>query len=671
MAICIPPANGVPWISEPPQWWDNTASKPRAYNTSLEDPRWDGAVRREYQYGTTTDAVFRAVQQTEGGKPYIYLLWHVLEDPSPDLATDGIFVGFQRPGGTAYVIEVDAYGSLAPGTPAQNPAGFTVYQRTGPGAWSSISPNPTWLTEATKAWLTVHPGPPQTYEWAIAMRVPVNNAGELNSAGMGAGGGINLSGASFKFFFAIVTDHGAQTGAYPVYWPRLENQPNIEITLNNATLQNVYPEPNFWDDATLGTGGVLGCGPGISLDRNDIGTTNTDPTTGLPAPTQIHASLVNPTTNHIYARPYNNTGVAVDAHAIRASFRTANWGSQVPWSGQFAAGATPWEEILDGTPDPAHRDNQAVIPQATKGEIAFDWTISTAQAADWVGPGASKQLHQCMLVTLSAPGQNIDFVNDSIYQNMDFVKTSTFERPLEISLKGLPQAKGRALPIGGTTDVFVYVSVRNMPKAAPTPIQPRDLTEIFHPEKPFTRARIMPLLGQPLLRQRNGEPPDSGGPIGSPPNVPPRKPPQLPPRPVPPPSTNELLASLPNVRYLPYYSTGKRIRIGGKVRPVIRSLTSFGYIVQQSRAVVGWDHALGGAFTKVGPNVYKLGVPAGGTKQVLTRVIGYEGRLPQNRLAEIVAGPPGPIQKSIPVLKNMPGIGSVLNRVVMTVLRRG
>jgi hypothetical protein len=665
----IPQATGVPGMwGEAPQWWDNSASKPRSYNDSWDDPRWNGATRRDYQTGTSADAAFRAVYMNEGGKNVLYLQWHVYDDPSFDALTDSVFVGFQQPaiGTTQYIFEIGAYTAPPAGGAAvvdAVPGKITAYQRAGTSGVATALANQTWMTESTRIWLVVHPNgaAPDTYEWVISMRVPVLTSGTINAAGAAGGGGINLSGASFKFFFAIAADQGQQIGVSPSYWPREENQPGILIDVD-ASLQNVYPNPGIWDDVHLGIGGGA-----VSLDPLNLGTANTDPATGLPAPNQIRVSLSAPTpVNHVYAKPYNGTAAAIPAHKIFATFRTANWGSQIPWSWQTAAGATAWEEITDGNPPPNARNNAAPITSGAYGEIAFDWQISTTQAADWVGPSASKMTHQCMLVTLSAPGTNIDFANDSVYRNMDFVKTSVFNRTVELSLEGLPKPR-LALPTA-QKDVFVIVNARNMPKSVPAgkALPALKLQEAFSAGQVVAQPHLESLLehrtellgreaisirGPALERLRRRDDVEV--------EIPPKQV-QLPPDA---PTIDDMLDHVSSVQYSTFYATGKRIRVGNKVRPVLKRMTSFGYIIQQSRAVTGWDYALGGVFQKVGPNVYKVRVTPGATKAIYTKVQGYEQVVPAKRMPEIIAGPPGKIQASIPIAKNLPAVGSLASRV--------
>ena len=60
-------------------------------------------------------------------------------------------------------------------------------------------------------------------------------------------------------------------------------------------------------------------------------------------------------------------------------------------------------------------------------------------------------------------------------------------------------------------------------------------------------------------------------------------------------------------------------------RPVLEPQTSFGYVVTHEGKLHGWEHQLTGAkLTQVGPNVYRLRVPAGGEAVVTTRITARE-----------------------------------------------
>lgn len=588
MTSCIPVAGGVPGLPGPPQWWD-TADPPRPHDASLDDPRWRGALRRGYNSGAAEEGIFRALHAIEGGTPVLYLSWNVLHDPSGAPNFDEVHVMFQRPGGPLLRIQVIAYSSLAASYEAQSTAGITVTSTPAGGGPQTTVANPTWLGD-TRGWLTLPGGGATSYEWAIAMRVPITAAGpDIDNNGINLG---NVAGgSSFNFWYAVVKDMDDFVAAY--YWPRT----GAQITINDE-LENVYPTTGL-DSVRLGSG--AGCGDGIALSALDVGTTNTDPATGLPTPNDFHVSATSPTTNHVFARP-TNTGAAVAPNALSASFRTANWGSQADFT--FAVGATPWEEILPGTPKRCTAGIPAPDPAnpVQQGTIEFDWTISTAEAAQWLPPPqgtGQKWRHQCMLVTLSGP---YDFINDSVYRNMDFVPASVFERLAEINVRGLeslPRTK---------REIYLYVERSNMP---------RDVDG--EPQASPDVKRVITALGR-------------GGEGRSARNEPPERP-----RP-----TIEQIASLvPTVRYHVYHETGRRINVNGEVKPVVEEQTSFGHFVQHEGGVYGWDVVLGGAFEKIADNLYRLEVPEGGKTVINTKVHAWE-EPPAGERPEIEPAPPQP-----------------------------
>jgi hypothetical protein len=553
----------------------------------LNDPRWRGAVRRGYQNGTGEAAVFRGLHLAEAGSPVLYASLQVFNDPTQGTNLDSVYVGLQKSGGTAYVIEIFAYDTVAD-QDAEDVAGLQVFERTGT-TWTSLTNPPNWLNQA-KGWLKVLPG--AKYNWAVNLRIPTRNGGAaIDNDAIDLG---NLAGgATFKFWYAMVKDLGAGVVAY--YWPRT----GAEITLSDEG-DNVFPDPATWDTARTGSG--AGCGTGISLNGWDIGTTNNDPNTGLPAPHLILVSTTPPApTNHLYAKPLNQTGADITPQSLHATFRTANWGSAADFT--FAVGATPWEEVLPGT---AKHNGAISTPTGSQASIEFDWTIPTSAAGDWL-PGGSKWKHQCMLVTLSGA---YDFINDSAYRNMDFVPASDFERLAEINLKGVKKLPGS----GGKRDVYVYVDRSNMP---------RDIRE---PERP---PRLKDAIES--IEERRG----SNGPVEF--------------------SDHErerytdydlfdvLATYVPTVRYQVFHTTPGKINVHGKVKPVLQEQTAFGYFIDHEGDVFGWDQTLGGDFEQLkDAGLFKLKVPEGGRVVIKTKVRAWDERPPADRPPEIEPGPPQP-----------------------------
>ena len=652
MPSCIPAGIDIPGMPGGPQWWE-PAGTPREYwgkPLAQPDPRWNGATRRTYNYGTAEQGGFRAKYAVEAGQPVLYLAWEINLDPTLNAGSDAVIFGIQGASGVPHVFEIGAYSG---GGAAANPrptASRTLYkQNPGTIRWITDSTTPFgWINDA-RSWLESSASG-TTHRWAIHVRVPSMAAGDLNDTGVALG----ALGTEFLFFYAIVKD--TAVGAVPYKWPRDVASPYLD----DATGEMVFPAPATWDRVKLGTG--ADCAPGISLNAFDIGTKNTDPATGLPAPHLILVSTTNPPTNHLYALPANGMAQQIPAGALHASFRTANWGSQTAWSFKTAPGATAWEEVLPGTP----KTNAAAIPAPAggappKGEITFAWTIPAAQAGDWIPPSGSKFKHQCMLVTLSAPAHNFDFVNDSAYRNMDFVPASEFEREVDIDVRGALAAEGglgaRPAAAGRSQDVYIQVQQDNMPRKVPPgrPHVPKPFRDVFEPGKPV-RFRDLETLG---VARADVVSDVSGARIARRPE----EPGGVEPGRAPLPTFDDLAEALTTVRYFVYRDTGRRIRVGGHVRRLLEEQTSFGYFVEHTGPVRGWDHALGGPFAKVAPNVYRLPVPTEGVQRIATKIVAYERALPRVRMSDIVAGPKARVQPRIPVLKNFPGLGSIVNRV--------
>lgn len=621
MTLNIPAARGVPGFEtlgqRAPQWWDPSNPGGLTYDANVDsdglpnDPRWNQATRHEWSTGTTTEGIFRALFQNEpapSGPPVLYLTFQVLQDPTANTGTDGIYLGLQGASGTPHIFELTAYSNFAAGP--QNPT-VTVWGKVDnadhydPQTWSPGT-EPSFLLTA-RSWFSVHGSSPnQSYTWAINVRIPALTSGDITNDG------INL-GSSPKIFFAMIKDTGA--GAVPYMWPRTAAAPYLDTTVNPPFGKMKFPAVTSWDTINLGAGGA-----GISLSPSDIGTTNSPPNT-------INFSTVHDTLNTLYADVTNNSGAPIPAGTLRARFRIANWGSQ-DWS-SYLAGSSDWMEVPP--PNPPVRTNAQDIPNGSVGpdrRITDPWTISAADAVSWQG----KPNHQCLLVTLSGvPPAQYDFVNDSAFNNMWFVQVaSAIEQQAMIKVPQVRAGILGRLPFFRPANVYMFVSASNMPVSTPRfrPLPPRYLGSMLPIERP--------LLGQHLTDIH----------------------PELAINPREPVTIDRLASVLTTLRYFVYRDTGKKIIIGGQVRPLLQPQTSFGYFIQHRKPITGWDSALIGSFAPVAgtANMYKLAVPAAGKVTIATRIVGYETEAPRKRLPSILRAPAGPIQSKVPILRNLPSI---------------
>jgi opacity protein-like surface antigen len=73
-----------------------------------------------------------------------------------------------------------------------------------------------------------------------------------------------------------------------------------------------------------------------------------------------------------------------------------------------------------------------------------------------------------------------------------------------------------------------------------------------------------------------------------------------------------------------YYDTGKKIKINGVLRPILRPMTSFGYFINHEGDLEGWKNSLKGAGlinpVPNAPNWYKIAVSNNGTAKITTTI---------------------------------------------------
>jgi hypothetical protein len=339
------------------------------------------------------------------------------------------------------------------------------------------------------------------------------------------------------------------------------------------------------------------------LAGDQIGTLNTptsfiNPTLNFP-----NVFFANPT----YSADPNTTLPTIGVGQLKARFRIADWGSVI---GDANA---PWDDI----PNLGSVSNsQPIAPGGSAGQnnINGTWSLSQTDRCKFVGnngqtdpyvggvlgtfvpgdlncnTGWTKALHQCIQVTLSAAG--IDFINDSAARNMDFAKASSFDQEAQINIAGLPSL-GTA-----NRDVYLFIEKQHMP-SFPTIVNGT-------PAPPSVPAP--PPGGQPPPVPQ----PTPGGEARPSARV-------AVPAPPPPPGLAQLAASLPTYIVHAYHDTGKTQTVKGVTYAVLEPQSSFGYFVQHTGLLFGWQAAIAGA-TQIAPDFYKLSVPEGGRTIIKTQI---------------------------------------------------
>ena len=597
--LCMPLAQGVPgqYWTQGPQWW---TPGPAAQLTQLDDPRWRGAVNRSYDNGTGLEAAFRGIYHVDGGQTYLMMSFQVYTDPDATGQADLVWLGLQRgghgSGAPAYIIKVEC------------PAAVTAIDAgpTGGVQWATVPENGGTETAVVGAtpqledahWLTLPGGGNNVYSWALNLRIPVRNGGaDIDANGLNLG---NI-GDTFAFWFTIIVDHGQKDPndpnayiAVPYTYPR-----TMAAGLTGLHADPTFPSTANWAKAKLGG---VDCGSGISLAGSDITANN--------GTNNIHAVLGQTTTNTFTVKPFNNGITAgVDAGALEATFRIANWGSQTPID-KAPPNMTDWQEIpFAGTPPNApvgtgggHPTNQAAIPNGQYGDLHFDWLIDANTAQYWSAANPLFAPHQCVYAQLKeVGGSGFDFINDSAYNNMNVVPTaSPAVTAAEFSVKGRPATVG---PKGGSQKLYVFVERSSAPRPmnaaqykqlllkerqqpAPTPVEKPSVPVERTPVSPITQAPVSPIERAPVPLTLT----PITGLVGHMEINQPAEPIiariaglDLP----------TIVKALPAFKYHAYYSTGVKIHTRpGRLVTLYDPQTSFGYVVAHQGPLYGWSHSI-------------------------------------------------------------------------------
>ncbi len=438
MTVQIPPSGGVPGISGPPDWFN----APPTGSFRLDDVRWRGAVARTFGGGASQSASLRATQATVAGQQFIYLSFRAAFVQQLSDQDDMVYLGLQRHGGAqAMVIRMQVHGPAfthtgppPDGNPPANIQSVQISTLSG-AVWTVQAMSPTWINANARAWLQNIGDVPldPNNRWAIQLRIPVASVGNID-----ANGGPNL-GADFDMWYVI---HGSSL-AGPVI---LADYRTAGTTTEADLLFGNYPVPaGNWDRFQLTSGPATN--GGVSISWGDVVVQNTY---------GEGSKIANGANNTFVARPRNYTPNAIPAGDINATFRIANWGSIGGDANQVDFATGVWDYVR-GNSETTPVISNAAIPALPAGNNPP--ATSPIALTALMNLAAGKSLHQCILVTLS--GTNLTFLNDSIFQNMNFDHTSLLVREAQISIVGLkpfsPQPR----------DVYLALEKVNMPRNAP------------------------------------------------------------------------------------------------------------------------------------------------------------------------------------------------------------
>jgi len=454
---------------------------------------------------------------------------------------------------------------------------------------------PTWISQNARAYLQNAgdvPADPNN-RWAVQLRIPANVAGGITD-----NSGPNL-GTDFDMWYLI---HG-NTGGNPTI---LADYRTAGTTSQNDLDNIAFPQPNQWDEFQL-TAAAATSG-GVALYWGDVAVSNAAHGEGT--------LIDNHNNNTFLCRPRNYSNVDIPAGNINATFRIANWGSVVgdPNMPDFSTGS--WDYV------PGNDENTPVISATACNHITAGnpppalAPIQLATVMNLAVP--PKSLHQCVLVTLS--GANINFLNDAIYQNMNFDSASLLQREAEISVVGLKAFAPTP------RDVYLAVEKLNM-----APNFKADEGQFLKASMELAIRRDERLGGK--LRKAQAVLANSGGETQSDrlqllirvlaeAGV----------------TQEELDLLFPTFRIHVYHDTGERVaRPDGTERPVLREQSSFGLYAYHEGTLDGWASSIQGA-QRIEENLYLIPVPNDGTAKIKITVQAVdqrEDRIPEDPIKPI------------------------------------
>lgn len=615
--VCFPVPGVLPGLSGVPIW-----KAPGVVRVELNEPRWAAAPQLGFDSDPTgNEGLYRIM--VDAANSTLVVSFQAPTDLSTPTNADVIYFGFSTDGTTG--AQAKGVAIQVNGSGATDPTDAAVIQQHNysAGAWTSPLGAPTWLKDAS-VWRNNVAG---DAAWGINFKV------DLATAGLGVA-------SAFKILLALhKEDEVTPALSVNVSTPDPGANPLLAGTLfiNN---------PAQWATATAINAGCVG---GITLQGNQIGTTNMD--MGNPAPNEVNTT--NGAVNQFYAKPTIPGSIALFSGLFQAKFHLANWGS-------IAASDAPWVALNGGTPVA-----NGVAPAPDNSTIEFNCPANTATQTCGIATPAEK--HQCVYVELSpAPSQVVPITKASAYANMWFKPLSEFATPAEISVKGLKKVFNNDLP----RDVYVYVYPKNMP--------PQGEKQIYLPTDKMAATRRFYEAPPPAVRHPEGKPnpvgvvgrvaavpaqpaaatqpkltaprpglaapkPAGAGAVAAPVGgvaAPGRAAPGSNQKPVeiPLPRTGigdldlnpaqALGAAWPTFDVHVYYDSGKTVTIGGRTTKQLVPMYPFTSFHSHEGPLFGFSHSLkpanGAQLKELRPDVFLLSVPSESVAHVVTTVTAHE-----------------------------------------------
>lgn len=390
----------VPKDYMPPNWASWATTPPTVNDTSLDDPRWNGAAADSYSYGSSSAPLH---VRTMWKDDYLYLSFisDLTVDPGASTPRD-VFVGFRRvtpittaPKAYGYIFQIHLQNntgaelkagavpfctkwdtSYACGDTGGKPIYWRVFADA--GTTSSCSGGiqnkrqfqqiaaPTWVNGNIHAWQL------DDGRWAVQMRVKLAAAG---STSLNDG----IEKGSQWWYEATISANPSNLvslGKLPASAGTFcRNQVDFADEIVHETLKG--DDASTWGELSLLAPGAspTGCDNGLYIDRGHLGAVfdTAGPYDNVALTTDIKALRANGTAaaNTIIAQVVNGTGAAFSGK-LQARFKLADWGATIQNLGDWIT--IPADS---GTTNPAIRDIPSSSPLANgaRAAVSFNWTL--------------------------------------------------------------------------------------------------------------------------------------------------------------------------------------------------------------------------------------------------------------------------------------------------------
>lgn len=636
MSVHIPQGGGVPGISGPPDW----LSAPPTGNVALDDVRWLNAEKFTFEDGASSAASgVRAVYGAAGGQQYIFVTFRAGFAPLMSVGFDRVYFGLRKTGeNKAMVVRITVHPAVATfagsGPPSANPIAHSPGIKASTRLladvgelWTDVPPaqTPAWIDTRARVWVQTQTDDPDdpNFRWGVQLMIPVATTGDI-----AASAAANI-GSDFEMWYMVhgtVDDGGSPAalvfGEHPA--PPI-NTPSRGGKVLNGKFPNPFDPTSAWEQYLLSAGPASG---GVAIYGNGYSDIRVR-SNGVPEGTKIQNGAV----NTFIARPrnYRAAGLDIPAGKIAATFRMANWGSlngdptQVNW----ASGT--WQYIFPVTTPPIPPSTPLPSNQAIPTIAAASNPPTTVPGSNPPVPiepitastmvsGTGLSLHQCIYVTLSGP--NLQFLNDSAFQNMDFDNTnSVLERDAEINVRGAtPQP----------TEAILALEMLNMPKNSPGANEGQFLSassqRVFKrggktAEKLKSATASLGHRDYATKEQRLAAFVDALSNANF--------------------TQAETEHLFPTIRMHVYHDTHERTTdSSGRSVRVFKAQSSFGVYVYHEGPLEGWQTSIVGA-ERTGDRQYRISIPSGGIAKIKIRVQGVrpdERRMPEDPIVKVKPG---------------------------------